>query len=119
MIGGVVVVLVLIVRCWWLGFAVLASNGWNIEILFYLMTFLLAIVTALWSFKDHHASASIAAVSLVILALLNMWIGVCRMSAAQWRWVDFEWLVLPDIVFAIAVALRYVSRSVKAVPEAV
>ena len=81
------------------------------------MTFLLAIGISVWTFRRRHASALIAASGLPILALLNVWIGFGEISVARWRWVDFEWDALPEVIFAIGVALRYFCRSAKAVPQ--
>jgi hypothetical protein len=113
--GGVALIGVLIVRCMWVGLAVLASYKWNIEILMYLLAFVLAAATGVLSFSDRQLLALISATGLLVAAALNFWIGVCQMSAAEWRWVEFDWLVLPDILFTTGVTLRYLSRSPKAV----
>jgi hypothetical protein len=89
-------------------FAPLAGAEHVRDYLPFAIELLLAFVSLILSLKKHHLASFAVACLLVFAALAYWWFVICRNSNPIWS--DFEWLTVPDFVFAAAVLLRWFSR---------
>jgi hypothetical protein len=69
---------------------------------------LLGFISLILSLKKHHVASFAVACLLAFAALAYWWFVICRNSNPIWS--DFEWLTVPDFLFAAAVLLRWFSR---------
>lgn len=66
---------------------------------------LLGFISLILSLKKHHIASLAVACLLAFAALGYWWFVICRNSNPIWS--DFEWLTVPDFIFAAAVLLRW------------
>jgi hypothetical protein len=66
---------------------------------------LLGFISLILSLKKRHVASFAVACLLAFAALTYWWFVICRTGNPIWS--DFEWLTVPDFLFAAAVLLRW------------
>jgi len=89
-------------------FAPLAGAEHVRDYLPFAIELLLGFISLILSLKKYHVASFAVACLLAFAALAYWWFVICRNSNPIWS--DFEWLTVPDFLFAVTVLLRWFSR---------
>jgi hypothetical protein len=73
------------------------------------LEFILAFISLVLSFTKHRIASFAVASVLALVAVAYWWSVICRSTKPIWS--DFEWLTIPDFIFAAAAYLRWFSQS--------
>ena len=86
-------------------FAPLAGAEHLRDYLPFVIELLLGFISLILSLKKHHVASLAVACLLAFAAIAYWWFVICRSSNPIRS--DFEWLTVPDFLFAAAVLLRW------------